>query len=117
MRAILKWAGRVVLALILAAAVVGIWNREELARLWAVQTLFAEDRIVANFSHMDAAFLTTPLPRAQSQASALPEGDRMTLPDGAEEWLAERAVEDSVRSQVEAELAAETNAPPDEASD
>jgi hypothetical protein len=29
-------------------------------------------------------------------------------------WLAERAVEDSVRSQVEAELAAETNTPPDE---
>lgn len=92
MRAILKWAGRVLLALLFAAAVVGIWKREELARLWAVQTLFAEDRIVANFSHMDAAFLTTPLPRGRSPASALPEGDRITLPDGAEEWLAERAV-------------------------
>src|SRR6056297_1511688 len=53
MRGTLKWFGRILLALVLAAAVVGLWKREEIARLWAVNTLFSADRIVANFSGME----------------------------------------------------------------
>ncbi|TDK41409.1 serine hydrolase domain-containing protein [Antarcticimicrobium luteum] len=92
MRAIGKWLGRVLLALVLAVVVVGLWKREEILRLWAVNTLFDEGRIVQNFSHMDAAFLTVPLPRGEATASPLAKGAAIALPAGADTWLQERAV-------------------------
>ena len=92
MRIVGKWLGRILLALVLAIVVVGLWKREEIMRLWAVNTLFDEGRIVQNFSHMDAAFLTTPLPRAAAAASPLPEGSTIALPAGADTWLDQRAV-------------------------
>lgn len=92
MRTFGKWLGRILLALVLAAAVVGLWKRDEIMRLWAVNTLFDEDRIVQNFSHMDAAFVTAPLPRGPGPVSPLPEGTAIDLPEGADAWLQERAV-------------------------
>lgn len=92
MRVFGKWLGRGLLALVLAAVVVGLWKREEIQRLWAVNTLFDEERIVQNFSHMDAAFLTAPLPRGAAAASPLPHGASYDLPEGADRWLEERAV-------------------------
>ncbi|GAA6201931.1 serine hydrolase [Aquicoccus sp. SU-CL01552] len=92
MRTFGKWLGRVLLALILAAVVVGLWKREEIQRLWAVNTLFDEGRIVQNFSHMDRAFRTAPLPRGSGAPSDLPHGAAHDLPEGAERWLEERAV-------------------------
>ncbi len=92
MRKFGKWAGRILLALILAAVVVGLWKREEITRLWAVNTLFDEAKIVQNFSHMDAAFLTTTLPRGTGGVSPLPKGDAVNLPDESDTWLKARAV-------------------------
>lgn len=92
MRKILKWTGRVLIALILALVVVGIWKREEVSRLMAVYSLFFEDKIVGNFSHMDAAFLSVPLSRGEGPVSDLPVGPEMTLPDGAADWIAARQV-------------------------
>ncbi|MCV6584698.1 MAG: beta-lactamase family protein [Marinibacterium sp.] len=92
MRTFGKWLGRILLALALAVLVVGVWKREELTRLRAVMTLFDEDRIVGNFSNMGAAFLTTDMPRGDGPASPLPQGDPITLPDGTDDWLAERSV-------------------------
>ena len=60
---ILKWAMRLLAVLLLAALAVAIWKREEITRLLAVNTLFDADRIVENFSNMDAAFLHVELPR------------------------------------------------------
>lgn len=59
---ILKWIGLFVLALVITSGIfAGIyWDR--LVRLNAVNTLFAEDRIVGNFSHMDALFFHAPIP-------------------------------------------------------
>ncbi len=37
----LTWMARILLLLVLAAVAVGIWKREELTRLWAVNTLFS----------------------------------------------------------------------------
>ncbi|ETW14025.1 6-aminohexanoate-dimer hydrolase [Roseivivax marinus] len=54
-------AGIVVLTLGLGA--VALWKKEELSRLLAVNRLFDADRIVWNFSHMDALFETVPVPR------------------------------------------------------
>ena len=92
MRTFGKWLGRGLLALVLAAVVVGLWKREEIQRLWAVNTLFDEGRIVQNFSHMDAAFHTVPLPRGSGATSDLPRGAAHDLPAGADRWLEERAV-------------------------
>ncbi len=80
-------AALVVLGLAAAAAV---WNREEITRLVAVNTLFDADKIVANFSNMDDAFLSAPLPA--TPGAPLPRGTEMPLPAGAEDWIAARSV-------------------------
>ena len=45
-----QWTRRVILMAVLAILVVGFLNREQLLRLWSVNSLFSADRIVANFS-------------------------------------------------------------------
>ncbi|WP_306117096.1 MULTISPECIES: serine hydrolase [unclassified Roseovarius] len=92
MRRLLKWFGRVVLALALAALVVGLWKREEITRLLAVQSLFSAEKIVSNFSNMNKAFLTRPIPRGDGPVSPLPMGPEADLPPEIEDWIAARAV-------------------------
>ena len=92
MRTFGKWLGRVLLALVLAAAVVGIWKREEIGRLMVVNSLFDADRIVENFSSMSAAFLNTPVPRGAGPVSDLPRDPDLALPDGTQAWIEDRAV-------------------------
>ncbi|WP_171173464.1 serine hydrolase [Ruegeria sp. HKCCD8929] len=92
MRTFGKWLGRILLALVLAATVVGVWKRDEIRRLMAVNSLFSEDKIVFNFSNMNAAFLTADLPRGDGQTSDLRHGAEFVLPSGAGDWITERAV-------------------------
>jgi CubicO group peptidase (beta-lactamase class C family) len=92
MRSLLKWTLRLLAMLVLAAVVLGIWKREEITRLLAVNSLFAEEKIVGNFSAMDRLFLTVPMSRGDGPVSPLPRGADMTPPDGMEDWIAERAV-------------------------
>jgi CubicO group peptidase (beta-lactamase class C family) len=92
MKALLKWALRILLMLVLAAIVVGVWKREEIQRLMAVNSLFSEDKIVRNFSHMDEAFLTVDLPRGDGPTRELPYGPGFDLPNGTDEWIEDRAV-------------------------
>ena len=92
MRTLLKWALRAAVMALLAAVVVGVWKREEIARLWAVNTLFDEGRIVENFSNMERAFLTVTVPRGDGPVSDLPQGPAMVLPEGAAQWIEARAV-------------------------
>jgi CubicO group peptidase (beta-lactamase class C family) len=92
MRTFGKWLGRILLALLLAAAVVGYWKREQITRLLAVNSLFTEEKIVTNFSHMDSAFLTTPVSRGTGPVSDLPKGAPMTLPDDVTKWITDRNV-------------------------
>lgn len=91
MRTIGKWAVRLLLVFALAAVVAGLWKREELRRLMVVNTIFDADKIVANFSNMDAAFLFRPLPSA-ANPSPLPEGAPIGLPAGMAEWMDARRV-------------------------
>ncbi len=91
-RKILKWGARIVLVLVLAAIAVGLWKREEIVRLLAVNSLFSEEKIVGNFSHMDAAFLTTPVSRGNGATSPLPYGTEFTLPATVEDWIEMRDV-------------------------
>jgi len=92
MRTILKWLLRILLAFVLAAVAVGIWKREEISRLLAVNSLFAEEKIVTNFSHMNGAFLTTPVGRGDMPVTPLPEGPHATLPENIGAWIDDRAV-------------------------
>lgn len=92
MRRFGKWLGRALLALIIAAAVVGFWKREEIQRLWAVNSLFAEEKIVGNFSDMGGAFLTVPVSRGSGPVIDLPRGPDATLPPGIDQWIADRKV-------------------------
>ncbi|WP_293575559.1 serine hydrolase [Phaeobacter sp.] len=90
-----KWfriAGFTTLALCLVAAAVAFYKRDEIQRLWAVNTLFDADHIVHNFSNMDAAFLTAPLDRGSALTSELPQGPDMVLPDTVAQWIEERSV-------------------------
>ncbi len=92
MRLMLKWALRALAMLILAAVVLGIWKRDDITRLLAVNSLFAEDRIVGNFSAMDRLFWTTPMPRGDGPVSPLPEAAPLPPPAGMQDWIDARAV-------------------------
>ena len=88
----LRRAARVLVVLVLVAAAVGVWKREQVTRLWAVLTLFDEGQIVQNFSHMDAAFLTTPVGKGDTPPLPLPPGPPATLPASVAPWVVARAV-------------------------
>ena len=87
-----KFIGRTVLVVIVAITVLGIWKREELSRLMAVQSLFSEDKITANFSDMGAAFLTLPVARGDGPVSELPIGPTATLPPQTAQFIQDRNV-------------------------
>ncbi len=92
MRTFGKWLGRILLALVLAAVVIGLWKREQITRLLAVNSLFSQEKIVQNFSHMDAAFLTTPVSRGNAPTSELSYGPQTELPAAVTDWIADRTV-------------------------
>jgi len=92
MRNVLKWTLRALVALIIAAVAVGFYKREEITRLLAVNSLFDADRIVSNFSNMDAAFLHRDIPKGAGPVSPLPLGDPLDMPDGYAAWVTDRSV-------------------------
>jgi hypothetical protein len=92
MRTFGKWLGRLLLAFTLAAVVVGLWKREEITRLLAVNSLFSEEKIIQNFSDMEAAFLSTPVSRGTGPTVELGYGPETTLPAPVDQWIADRSV-------------------------
>lgn len=92
MRTFGKWLGRILLLLILSAAVLYAWKREEIHRLLAVNTLFSDDKIVSNFSNMNAAFLTRDIDRGIGPVSEIPKGEAAAMPAGLAQWVEDRSV-------------------------
>ncbi|MEM6887262.1 MAG: serine hydrolase [Pseudomonadota bacterium] len=90
LRRFLRTFGYISLLLIVIVIGAGIWYRDAITRLMAVNTLFEEDRIVRNFSAMDQAFLTTPI--NAPEAAALSKSETLLLPAGLEDWMASRRV-------------------------
>lgn len=90
MRKFLKFSAQALVALTLLAVCAGLYFRTELTRLLAVNSLFAADRIVSNFSHMDTMFVTHDMDGGT--ATPLPQGQPMILPEGFDTWLADRNV-------------------------
>ena len=80
MRRVLKILFRVLALLVIVAVVAGIWKREEITRLLAVNSLFTEEKIVGNFSNMNKAFLTRDVDRGSGPVSDIPQGETMQLP-------------------------------------
>lgn len=78
--------------LMLVAAAAGIWKREEITRLIAVNSLFDAETIVRNFSHMNELFLTRPLSRGVGPVSDLPPGPPAKLSSAVEQWIKDRSV-------------------------
>ena len=89
---VMRKFGRILGIVLLLVAALALWKREEIARLMAVNSLFAEDRIVQNFSHMDRLFLTRPLSRGDGPVSPLPMGPEAVLPTEVAEWITARDV-------------------------
>lgn len=86
----LFFRGILILALIIGG--LAVWKREEIKRLLAVNSLFAAEKIVENFSHMGTMFLTRAVPRGNGPVSPLPAGVETPLPAGADSWIADRAI-------------------------
>ncbi|HCQ63948.1 MAG TPA: 6-aminohexanoate hydrolase [Rhodobacteraceae bacterium] len=81
--------------LVVVVAIGGGWAllHEELSRLVAVNTLFDPDRIVGNFSNMDALFHSVPMPAPVHVPSPLPRAPvRTAMPAGFATWVATRNV-------------------------
>lgn len=92
MNSVVKWVVRIFVVLVLAAVAVGLWQREQITRLLAVNSLFSEQKIVRNFSHMNAAFLTAPVSRGTGPTTALPYGTDAALPAEVSDWVTARDV-------------------------
>lgn len=80
------------LVLIVAAIALGLWQREKLTRLMAVNSLFSESRIVGNFIAMDSMFEHAPMPLSSDTPNRLETGAPMSLPAGFETWANDRSV-------------------------
>ncbi len=50
MRKILKWGLRGLILLLVVAAVIGLWKREQITRLLAVNSLFKAEKIVVPYN-------------------------------------------------------------------
>lgn len=92
MQFVLKWTIRAAVLLVTAAVLIGFWKREEITRLLAVNSLFDEERIVSNFSNMDAAFLHREIPKGDGPASPLPDGTAIEMPVSYARWVTDRTV-------------------------
>ena len=76
---ILKWIGYLLLALLLLAGILAVFNWDKLVRLNAVNTLFAEENIVSNFSGMREVFFNKNIP-SDGEVTAW-EVDEKPLPE------------------------------------
>ncbi|WP_424939070.1 serine hydrolase domain-containing protein [Aliiroseovarius sp. S253] len=92
MRTVLKYLTRTALVLIVLLVLVGLWKREQITRLLAVNSLFSEEKIVGNFSNMESAFLTRSMTRGSAPVTPLPEGTHWVLDEAVNTWIKDRAV-------------------------
>lgn len=92
MNKFLRRVFRVLLVVALLVGGIAYWKREQITRLMAVNSLFDDGKIVSNFSHMDQAFLNTPVDRGDGPVAPLPLGQTATLPASVAPWVRERSV-------------------------
>ena len=87
-----KYAFRTIIVILIIAAAVAFWKREQIMRLFSVNNLFTQEKIVHNFSNMNTMFRTLPIGHGDGPASALPKGKTVVLNDAAKDWIKARSV-------------------------
>ncbi len=92
MRRIFKILTRLFGVILILAIAIGIWKREEITRLFAVNSLFSEEKIVINFSGMNTAFLSVDVPRGDGPVAELAQGADASLPAEVDQWIKDRTV-------------------------
>jgi CubicO group peptidase (beta-lactamase class C family) len=96
MRRFVRWSLRVLVVLLILVAGVAVWKWDDIQRLRAVNSLFDEDRIVANFSGMDRLFFHAEIPLDGAAPSPLPRGDRapeaLASDPDLQAWIQRRSV-------------------------
>ncbi|MGH1575713.1 serine hydrolase domain-containing protein [Planktotalea sp.] len=92
MRRIYKILTRFFGVVLILAIIIGIWKREEITRLMAVNSLFSAEKIVTNFSGMNKAFLSVDVPRGDGAIATLPVGAAITLTPDVAQWITDRTV-------------------------
>lgn len=70
MRKILKWGLRILGILVVIGGVAAAYNWERIVRLINVNSLFAEENIVRNFSHMEDMFFSAPVPNTSVEPAS-----------------------------------------------
>jgi len=90
MRKVLKWGLRALVLVLVIGAALAFWKRDDITRLLAVNSLFSEEKIVKNFSHMDEMFYNASLVLPEGEPSPL-EPNPMDMPE-LSPWVEERAV-------------------------
>ena len=92
MARILRMAAKGLGIIVLLAAAVALWKRDEITRLMAVNSLFAPENIVFNFSNVDELFFHRTLSRGTGPVSDLPLGPTVELTPDAQQWVTDRAI-------------------------
>jgi CubicO group peptidase (beta-lactamase class C family) len=92
MRKFWRFGLRAILVLLVAVAAAAFWKRDDIRRLLAVNSLFAAENIVGNFSNMDDLFFHRTLSRGTGPVSPLPAGPPASLSADAEQWVKDRSV-------------------------
>ncbi len=90
MRKLLKWALRALVVILVLGAAVAFWKKDDITRLLAVNSLFSEEKIVKNFSHMNDMFFNETLDLPEGNAAAFPVASA-DMPD-LDQWVQDRAV-------------------------
>ena len=90
MRDLIGWIDRT--RPVVASVIRNICKGEGIGRLRAVNTLFDADKIVHNFSNMNAAFLNVELKQGDDPVTQLPVGPELTMPLEYSAWTTKRAV-------------------------
>ncbi len=92
MRTFGKWLGRTLLLLVVLGLTAWAFKGEQIKRLMAVNSLFSEEKIVTNFSHMNELFLSAPVSRGDGPVSELALGGPLELPEAYDAWVSTRSV-------------------------
>ena len=92
MKPILKWGLMGLLVLVVVIVALGLWQREKVTRLLAVNSLFSENRIVGNFIAMNGMFKHVEMPLSSAPPNRLETGAPMAPPDGFTDWIENRSV-------------------------
>lgn len=73
-------------------AIVSVWKRAQIKRLFAVISLFKEEKIVWNFSNMNAIFLNHKLDHGDGPIASLPAGPDIAMPPSYKKWVKDRKI-------------------------